>query len=100
MLAVDSSVVVAAFASWHERHDLATSALDERPSAPAHALLESYSVLTRLPAPMRAPGSVVRDFLAREFPVPARLALAEDEQAVLVERLDDLGIEGARPTTP
>ena len=35
-----------------------------------HCALETYSVLTRLPAPHRAPGTVVRDFLAARFRQP------------------------------
>lgn len=67
MIAVDSSVVVAAFATWHEAHDSAVSALARKPRLPAHVLIESYSVLTRLPPPHRAPGPVVAEFLAAEF---------------------------------
>lgn len=67
MIAVDSSVVVAAFATWHEAHDSAVSALARNPRLPAHVLIESYSVLTRLPPPHRAPGAVVAEFLAAEF---------------------------------
>ena len=33
----------------------------------AHALVESYSVLTRLPAPFRAPAAVVVSFLQQRF---------------------------------
>lgn len=49
MKAVDSSVVIAAFASWHESHESARRALAARPRAIAHAAVETYSVLTRLP---------------------------------------------------
>lgn len=56
--AVDTSVLVAALLAWHEAHDIAREALDEALTAgalvlPVHALLETYSVLTRLPAPHR-----------------------------------------------
>lgn len=49
MIAADTSVVVAAFASWHEGHESALVALARRPRLPGHVALESYSVLTRLP---------------------------------------------------
>jgi predicted nucleic acid-binding protein len=75
--AVDSSVVVAAFASWHESHEQALAALDRGARLPAQAALESYSVLTRLPPPHRAPADLVRDFLAARFPDPY-LMLAPD----------------------
>lgn len=93
-LAIDSSVVVAAFAAWHERHEAAVSALDDDPSVPAHALLESYSVLTRLPPPLRAPAPVVSEFLTREFPAERRVVLPAAEQRSVVERLHGAGIEG------
>ena len=35
-----------------------------------HCAVETYSVLTRLPPPHRAPGDVVRDFLATRFRRP------------------------------
>lgn len=70
MKAADTSLVVAAFASWHETHEAARRALDAGLRLPEHCALETYSVLTRLPAPHRAPGSVVRDFLKARFPEP------------------------------
>ncbi len=68
MIAVDSSVVVAAFATWHEGHQSAVSVLARKPQIPAHALIESFSVLTRLPPPHRGAADVVREFLAERFP--------------------------------
>ena len=47
MKAVDSSVVIAAFASWHEHHQIARKAMTARPRLIAPAAVESYSVLTR-----------------------------------------------------
>jgi predicted nucleic acid-binding protein len=70
MRAADTSLVVAAFASWHERHEVARKALDGGLRLIEHCSLETYSVLTRLPPPHRAPSNVVRDFLAARFPYP------------------------------
>ena len=67
MIAVDTSIVVAAFASWHVGHDASMSVLARRPRIPAHALIESFSVLTRLPTPHRAQPLVVEQFLAERF---------------------------------
>jgi predicted nucleic acid-binding protein len=85
VIALDTSVVVAAFASWHEGHDAAAAALDRRPRLPAHVGLETYSVLTRLPPPHRAPAEVVEAFLRARFsappltlPGPAHRALLRD----------------------
>ena len=70
MTVADTSVVVAAFASWHERHDVARRALDGGGRLVEHCALETYSVLTRLPPPHRAPGEVVLAFLEARFPEP------------------------------
>jgi predicted nucleic acid-binding protein len=70
MKAADTSVVVAAFASWHEHHEPARRAIDGGVRLIEHCALETYSVLTRLPSPHRSPGAVVRDFLRARFPRP------------------------------
>jgi predicted nucleic acid-binding protein len=63
----DTSVVVAAFASWHEHHQQARKALDGGLHMVDHCALETYSVLTRLPPPHRCAAAVVRDFLRVRF---------------------------------
>jgi predicted nucleic acid-binding protein len=68
LIALDTSVVVAAFATWHEGHASSVAALARRPRLPAHVYLETYSVLTRLPPPHRAPAEVVEVFLRIRFP--------------------------------
>jgi predicted nucleic acid-binding protein len=70
MKAADTSLVVAAFASWHELHESARRVLDGGVHLIEHCALETYSVLTRLPAPHRSPGAVVRDFIRSRFPQP------------------------------
>jgi predicted nucleic acid-binding protein len=74
--AVDSSVVVAAFATWHEHHSIARKVMVGRPRLIAHAAIESYSVLTRLPPPHRAHPSIVHAFISERFTEPF-LALSE-----------------------
>lgn len=93
MNAVDTSVVVAAFASWHESHALARRAVDDEPALVAHCALETYSVLTRLPAPHRAPAELVVAFLAERFP-GAPLTLPGAAQGKLPGRLAALGVVG------
>lgn len=57
--AIDTSVFVAAVCAWHEKHAATTVVIDALLDSgaalvlPSHAVLESYSVLTRLPAPHR-----------------------------------------------
>lgn len=93
MTAADTSLVVALFASWHEAHDVARAAVPEDVRLPAHVLLESYSVLTRLPPPHRAPAGVVERFLARRFPGEV-LLLPGDHHRTLAITLADGGITG------
>ena len=70
MKAADTSLVIAAFASWHETHEAARRALDAGLRLPEHCALETYSVLTRLPAPHRAPADLVREFIQARFAEP------------------------------
>jgi predicted nucleic acid-binding protein len=65
--AVDSSVVIAAFATWHEHHAIARKVMASQPRLIAHAAIESYSVLTRLPPPHRAHPSIVHAFITERF---------------------------------
>jgi len=91
--AADTSLVVAAFASWHEHHDAARRALDAGLCLVDHCALETYSVLTRLPPPHRAAAHVVRAFLAARFPEPL-LRLSQQGYRDFVMGLSDLGITG------
>jgi predicted nucleic acid-binding protein len=91
--AADTSLVVAAFASWHEHHDDARRAADGGVRLIDHCALETYSVLTRLPAPHRSPPVVVRDFLRARFPSPF-LRLSAARHRVFVLTLADRGIIG------
>jgi predicted nucleic acid-binding protein len=58
-----------------------------------HCALEIYSVLTRLPAPHRAPGELVRDFLAARFLRPF-LRLSAPAYREFLLQLPDHGITG------
>ena len=93
LVAVDTSVVVAGFASWHEGHSSAAAVLARRPRVPAHVLLEAYSVLTRLPPPHRAPADLVATFLTERFP-DAPLVLAPRAYAALVAAAAVEGVAG------
>ena len=93
MIAVDSSVVVAGFASWHELHEAARVILDGHPLAIGHAIVESYLVLTRLPPPHRAAPALVREFLSERFPDPY-LVLSGQRLHDLLPDLIDAGVRG------
>lgn len=91
----DSSVVIAAFASWNQHHEAAVAALAENDvhDLLAHAELESYSVLTRLPEPFRADPAIVAEYLREDYP-GRRMALPERERRGLVGKLASLSIAG------
>jgi predicted nucleic acid-binding protein len=93
VIAADTSVAVAAFASWHDLHAVARRALPRNARLVAHCAIETFSVLTRLPIPHRAPGALVERFLEAQFP-GAHLALDQREQRGLLRRLVELGISG------
>jgi predicted nucleic acid-binding protein len=84
---------VAAFASWHERHDAAREVMEDAVRLVEQCALETYSVLTRLPAPHRAPGDVVRQFLAARFRQPF-LRLSAPAYRDFLLRLPDHGVSG------
>lgn len=94
MIALDTSVVVAALLGWHEAHESARRAAGGA-VIPAHALLESYSVLTRLPAPHRVAPAVASTLLAGWFPPERILHPGPDLGGSIVARLADAGIGGA-----
>jgi predicted nucleic acid-binding protein len=91
--AADTSLVVAAFASWHEHHDAARGALRGDVRLIDHCALETYSVLTRLPPPHRSPGPVVTAFLEARFPRPF-LRLTARAHRTLVLGLAERAIVG------
>jgi predicted nucleic acid-binding protein len=93
-LAADTSVLVASFASWHEHHDVAFAAVGRVDTIVAHCLLETYSVLTRLPVPHRMTPGVVSTFLDESFAEHAVVALPGADQQKLVAACAALGIGG------
>lgn len=93
MIAVDTSVVVAAFATWHEGHAAARAALLQDTRLPAHVAVETYSVLTRLPPPHRAEATLVEAFLRQRFPGPV-LVLPEQAYQRLLKEASRSGIAG------
>jgi predicted nucleic acid-binding protein len=91
--AADTSLVIAAFASWHESHEAARRALDSGLRLIEHCALETYSVLTRLPPPHRTSGEMVREFLTARFPEPW-LRLKEQAYKDFILGLPERGVTG------
>jgi predicted nucleic acid-binding protein len=94
LIAADTSVLVAAFASWHEHHEAAFIAVRRLDAVVAHCLLETYSVLTRLPAPHRMTAEVASTYLQAAFSGHRILGLAPREQRKLVASLAKRGVSG------
>ncbi len=94
MITPDTSVIVAAFARWHERHADARSAVERAGTLIAHVAVESYFVLTRLPPPHRAPGKLVVSFLEHHFPGPLLVAESQTYRRLLTTA-SERGIAGA-----
>ena len=70
---LDASCLVPLVAEWHEHHEQTTKDYrarlrrGEHPVIPVHALLESYSVLTRLPPPLKTPPESAAEVLTKYF---------------------------------
>lgn len=93
MIAIDTSLVVALFASWHEAHRSAREVVPPEVHLPAHVLIESYSVLTRLPPPHRVPPDVAAAFLQNRFQAPLLTLPGSGHRALLGSALDH-GVSG------
>lgn len=93
LYAADTSVAVAALDETHEAHVPTLAAVAKfRPALAGHAAWETFSVLTRLPGPLRVTPAVAHDVLRRSFPDACWLDAAE--QAALLDRLPTLGVTG------
>lgn len=93
MRAADTSVVVAALASWHEGHGVATAAVSSDVRLPAHCLLEAFSVLTRLPPPHRFEPRAAYELLRSTF-LNEPLAIDGEAHRALLADLVEVGISG------
>jgi predicted nucleic acid-binding protein len=89
----DTSVVVAGLCSWHPDHDEARAALAAMAAPIAHVLVESYSVLTRLPAGRRITPTVAHEAIVRALGGPP-VGLTPLETTAFVTRVSELGIAG------
>jgi predicted nucleic acid-binding protein len=73
----DTSCMIAAICSWHEKHEAAANEIERRLAArekmivAAPALVEAYAVLTRLPPPHRIAPETALILLENNFLRPA-----------------------------
>jgi predicted nucleic acid-binding protein len=90
---VDTSVAVALVLESHEAHEATFTALEDQILGLAgHAWFETYSVLTRLPSPVRRMPVEITEIMRRNF--PESKFLPEDAAKELAWRLAGLGIAG------
>jgi predicted nucleic acid-binding protein len=93
LIAVDTSVAVPLLVQTHSAHRAVVEWWAGRPTTlSGHALLETYSVLTRLPGDIRLDASDAARLLTDRFAAP--LVLPPSESARLHRTLSDLGIAG------
>lgn len=92
-LAVDSSIAIAAILADHEAHDLAEKALEEATATIAHVAAETYSVLTRLPSPLRLDAAGAAAIIEARLPAQ-RVTLAAESHATAPRRLAAAGVSG------
>lgn len=94
MRAVDTGVLVAAASSWHEAHEAARRELTAGPRVAAHTMVETYSVLTRLPGVHRVPRDLAAEFIERAIREEPLTLDAAELQRLVTRRLPALGIAG------
>lgn len=94
MIAPDTSVLVAGFATWHEGHESATRALNRGVHLVAHTTVETYSVLTRLPSPHRVTPAAVHTYLTDLASGDCYLTLDAIAHHDLIDRLAERNVTG------
>lgn len=94
MTAVDTSVVVAAVTSDDRRvRQRCREAVERSPAPIAHVLVESFSVLTRLPGPLRLSPAAARRLLADAF-TEIPMALSSEGHRRVIDLLGDAAVGG------
>ena len=93
MIVPDSSILIAALASYHDAHERTVNILDGDSRLIVHVAFEASSVLSRMPEGQRMEAAIVVDALERDFPEPW-LALDHDEQRACLRRAVDAGVSG------
>jgi predicted nucleic acid-binding protein len=94
-LTADTSVVVPSLLHWHELHHQAAAALREVRRLPAHALIESFSVLTRLPGSRSLRPHLALQALVRGFP-DEPFILSPGAYLRAIGRLAEAGLGGGQ----
>jgi predicted nucleic acid-binding protein len=100
---LDSNCMIAAVCGWHEHHGAAAAAIEERFDrgdrmvVAAHAMVEAYAVLTRLPSPHRLAPADAWALVKTNFVAGAALAtLPAAAHVTLLDTLAGAGLGGGR----
>jgi predicted nucleic acid-binding protein len=99
---LDSSCIIALLCEWHIHHRATLNCYEHYlangavPVIPVHAILESFSVLTRLPATYRIPPEVARQALEQSFTAAILTGLAADTVWRTIDALSRRGLGGGR----
>lgn len=91
--AADSSIAIAALLADHPAHKTAADALARCKTTIAHAAIETYSVLTRLPAPHRVDATTAAAVLHKRL-AATHATLDASTHAQAPTRLAGAGISG------
>lgn len=91
--AVDTSVFVAALSAWHPDHASARGVMSRRPVSIAPVLVETFSVLTRLPAAQRVAPRLAAEAIRRSVHHPP-VTMPGEAVADFLVHLSGLDIAG------
>lgn len=102
-LVLDTSCIVPLVCGWHEHHAVTAQAVEAylaegfALAVAAHALVEAYAVLTRLPAPHRMAPAAAFDVLERNFgQATETFGLTARETWTFLGRAHVAGVAGGR----
>jgi len=96
----DTSCLVALLCQWHEHHEATRQSMKKlrRAAHPmilsAHSLLETYSVLTRLPVPYRLSEDTALKLLESNWARADMISLTADEYWKLLRTLQRSNVSG------
>ncbi len=100
---LDSNCVIALLCDWHVHHQVTIGCyqhlldIGSVPVLPVHVILESFSVLTRLPAPHRLAPEMVKLVLEQTFAKTATVEALHAETAwTMIEALARQGLGGGK----
>jgi predicted nucleic acid-binding protein len=98
----DTSCLVALLCSWHEHHETTIKEMNQRERSGdkailgAHSLVETYSVLTRLPYPYRLSEHDAFELLAQNFSKANVVSLTSVQYWSVLKQCRDSNISGGQ----